>query len=129
MYKCSEPSCDRYFSRHSSYRNHIKTHNNIIENLLQEATIEKRKDEIGSFVLGFREEIENIEPRFGDHIDYEITNADDRNNEIDNEIDDEAEFEDDEAEFDEIDEIEEVYIVCSTYNHLLELRVRLSLRV
>ncbi|CAG8729133.1 2222_t:CDS:1, partial [Racocetra fulgida] len=30
------------------------------------------EDEIGGFVLGFREEIENIEPGFGDHIDYEI---------------------------------------------------------
>ncbi|CAG8841470.1 16620_t:CDS:1, partial [Racocetra persica] len=38
----------------------------------------------------------------------------DRNNEIDNEMDDEAEFEDDEVEFedkiDEIDEIDKIYI-------------------
>ncbi|CAG8738356.1 6155_t:CDS:1, partial [Racocetra fulgida] len=79
---CSEPSCNRYFNCRSSYRNHIKTHNNIIENLLQEATIERRSNILrnvqqanqwnSGFVLGFRGEIENIEPGFEEHMDYEI---------------------------------------------------------
>ncbi|CAG8487425.1 8611_t:CDS:2 [Racocetra fulgida] len=39
--------------------------------------------------------------------------ADDRSNKINNEMDDEAEFKDDEAEFDKIDKIEELTIVSA----------------
>ncbi|KAF0554951.1 zn-finger domain-containing protein [Gigaspora margarita] len=132
MYKCPELDCDRYFSCYSSFRNHVKTHNNIIEKFFQEITI-KKGNEIDSLVFDSKREIENNEPGLEDKLDGEIdkiannlesgysnerSNKDNEvYNKIFNKIDEnevnELEFEED--EIDEMDEIEIRIVECQLF--------------
>src|SRR6267143_4455068 len=88
------PNCERVFSRRSSLRNHVKTHENIVDRVLREISEDTRQEDAASG--GEQQFGQEENPVFGDE-----QRGDEQREE------EEQEFEEEEEEFEEEQEFEE----------------------
>jgi len=92
-YPC--PNCERVFSRRSSLRNHVKTHENIVDRVLREISEDTRQEDAASG--GEQQFGQEENPVFGDE-----QRGDEQREEEEQEFEEEEqEFEEEEQEFEE----------------------------
>ena len=99
-YPC--PNCERVFSRRSSLRNHVKTHENIVDRVLREISEDTRQEDAASG--GEQQFGQEENPVFGDE-----QRGDEQREEEEEEEQEEQEeqkFEEEEQEFEEEEEQE-----------------------
>lgn len=109
-YPC--PACERVFSRRSSLRNHVKTHENIVDRVLREISDDTRQEDAGEQQLGQEENPvfsgeqreDDAQELIGDEQREEEEEEEEEQEEEQEEQEEEQEFEEEEEEFEEEEE-------------------------